>query len=42
MTARALTIVDAELAVLEYRREKTRALKHAMMQKLLTGRPRLE
>ena len=33
--------VDAELAALEQRREKTRALKQAMMQELLTGRTRL-
>ena len=34
-------VVDAELAGLEQRREKTRALKQAMMQELLTGRTRL-
>jgi len=33
--------IDGELAVLEQRREKTRALKQAMMQELLTGRTRL-
>jgi type I restriction enzyme S subunit len=33
--------MDAELAVLEQRREKTHALKQAMMQELLTGRTRL-
>jgi type I restriction enzyme, S subunit len=33
--------MDAELAALEQRREKTRAVKHAMMQELLTGRKRL-
>jgi type I restriction enzyme S subunit len=33
--------MDAELAALEQRREKTHALKHAMMQELLTGRTRL-
>ncbi len=33
--------VPAELAALERRREKTRALKQAMMQELLTGRTRL-
>ena len=33
--------MDGELAVLEQRREKTRALKQAMMQELLTGRTRL-
>jgi type I restriction enzyme S subunit len=31
----------AMLAVLERRRDKTRALKQAMMQELLTGRTRL-
>jgi len=39
--AEVLTDMDAELAVLEQRREKTRALKQAMMQELLTGRTRL-
>jgi type I restriction enzyme S subunit len=33
--------VPSMLAVLEQRREKTRALKQAMMQELLTGRTRL-
>jgi len=33
--------MDLELAGLEQRREKTRALKQAMMQELLTGRRRL-
>jgi type I restriction enzyme S subunit len=33
--------MDAALAALEARREKTRALKQAMMQDLLTGRVRL-
>jgi type I restriction enzyme S subunit len=33
--------MDAELTALEQRREKTRALKQAMMQELLTGRTRL-
>jgi type I restriction enzyme S subunit len=33
--------MDAELAVLEARRDKTRALKQGMMQELLTGRTRL-
>jgi len=33
--------MDAELAVLETRREKTRQLKQGMMQELLTGRTRL-
>jgi type I restriction enzyme S subunit len=39
--AEVLTEMDAELAALELRREKTRALKQAMMQELLTGRTRL-
>ncbi len=39
--AEVLTDTDAELAALEQRREKTRALKQAMMQELLTGRTRL-
>jgi len=39
--AEVLTVMDAELAALEQRREKTRALKQAMMQELLTGRIRL-
>ena len=33
--------MEAEIAALEARRDKTRALKQAMMQKLLTGRTRL-
>jgi type I restriction enzyme S subunit len=33
--------MDAELAALEARRDKTRALKQGMMQELLTGRTRL-
>jgi type I restriction enzyme, S subunit len=36
--ADVLTEMDAELAALEHRREKTRALKQAMMQELLTGK----
>ena len=36
-----LSDMDEELIVLEQRREKTRALKQAMMQQLLTGRTRL-
>lgn len=36
-----LTDMDTEITVLETRRIKTRALKQAMMQELLTGRPRL-
>lgn len=39
--ADVLTEMDAELAALEHRREKTRALKQAMMQELLTGKTRL-
>jgi type I restriction enzyme S subunit len=39
--ANVLTDMDAELAALEQRREKTRALKQAMMQELLTGKTRL-
>ena len=39
--AQVLTDMDAELSALEQRREKTRALKQAMMQELLTGRTRL-
>ena len=39
--AEVLTEMDAELAALTQRREKTRALKQAMMQELLTGRIRL-
>ena len=36
-----LSDMDAELAALEARRDKTRALKQAMMQELLTGKTRL-
>lgn len=39
--AQVLSDMDAELAALEQRREKTRALKQGMMQELLTGRTRL-
>jgi type I restriction enzyme S subunit len=39
--ADALGDVDAELAALETRRDKTRDLKQAMMQELLTGKTRL-
>jgi type I restriction enzyme S subunit len=39
--AEILTDMDAELAALEQRREKTRDLKRAMMQELLTGKTRL-
>jgi type I restriction enzyme S subunit len=37
----ALLDMDAELAALEQRRDKTRLLKQGMMQELLTGRTRL-
>ena len=40
--ASVLSEMDTELAALEQRREKTRALKQGMMQELLTGRTRLE
>jgi type I restriction enzyme S subunit len=39
--ASALSDMDAELTALEARRDKTRALKQAMMQELLTGKTRL-
>ena len=39
--AEVLSDMDAELAALAQRREKTRLLKQAMMQELLTGRTRL-
>ncbi|MDC8448176.1 MAG: restriction endonuclease subunit S [Nitrospira sp.] len=39
--AEVLTDMDLELAALEQRREKTRTLKQAMMQELLTGKTRL-
>ena len=39
--AEVLSDLDAELAALERRRAKTRALKQGMMQELLTGRTRL-
>jgi len=39
--AAVLSAMDAELAALEARREKTRGLKQGMMQELLTGRVRL-
>lgn len=39
--AQVLAEMDAEIAALEQRREKTRALKRAMMQELLTGKTRL-
>ena len=37
----ALSDMDAEIAALEQRRDKTRAIKQSMMQQLLTGRVRL-
>ena len=39
--AEVLGEMDAELTTLDQRRSKTRALKQAMMQELLTGRTRL-
>jgi type I restriction enzyme, S subunit len=39
--AEVLSDMDAEIAALEWRRDKTRALKQGMMQELLTGRTRL-
>lgn len=39
--AAVLTDMDAEIAALEARRDKTRLLKRGMMQELLTGRTRL-
>ena len=39
--AAVLSDIDAELAALEARRDKTRDLKQAMMQELLTGKTRL-
>ena len=39
--AQILSDMDAELTALEQQREKTRALKQAMMQELLTGKTRL-
>ena len=39
--ASVLSDMDAEISALEARREKTRAIKHAMMQELLTGKTRL-
>ena len=39
--ATVLSDMDAEIAALERRRDKTRALKQGMMQELLTGRTRL-
>ena len=39
--AAVLSDMDSDLAALETRRDKTRALKQAMMQELLTGKTRL-
>ena len=39
--ATVLSEMDAEIAALEQRLDKTRAIKHGMMQRLLTGRVRL-
>jgi type I restriction enzyme S subunit len=39
--AEVLTAMDAELAALQQRRDKARALKQGMMQELLTGKTRL-
>ncbi len=39
--ASVLSDIDAEIEALERRRDKTRLLKHGMMQELLTGRVRL-
>lgn len=39
--AAVLSDMDAEIAALEARRDKTKALKQGMMQELLTGRIRL-
>ncbi len=39
--ASVLSDMDAEVAALEARRDKTRDLKQAMMQELLTGKTRL-
>ena len=39
--AAVLSDMDAEIAALEQRRDKTRAIKQGMMQELLTGKTRL-
>jgi type I restriction enzyme, S subunit len=39
--ATVLSDMDAEISALEVRREKTRLVKHGLMQELLTGRTRL-
>lgn len=40
--AKILSDMDSEISTIEQRRNKTRDLKHAMMQELLTGRIRLQ
>jgi type I restriction enzyme S subunit len=40
-TAKVPAEIDGELALLKQQRDRTRALKHAMMQELHTGRTRL-
>lgn len=39
--ATVLSDMDTEIAALEQRRNKTKAIKQAMMQELLTGKTRL-
>ena len=39
--AQVLTDMDAEIEALEGKRDKYKAIKHGMMQELLTGRTRL-
>jgi len=39
--AKVLSDMDSEISALEQRRDKTKALKQAIMQELLTGRIRL-
>ena len=39
--ATVLSDMDAEIAALEARRDKTKGIKQGMMQELLTGRTRL-
>jgi len=39
--SKVLSDMDSEISALEQRRDKTKALKQAMMQELLTGRIRL-
>ena len=40
--AKVLSDIDSEISALEQRRDKTKALKQAMMQELLTGKTRLK